>query len=298
MEKQGVITELQRKNCLVDTETGIIVAVLKGALARKGRVYVGDRVQVLPDRTDSSRGTLHRVLPRHSVIHRPAIANINLMLAVATFREPPLDLLTLDKCLFNAEAHGLESVIIFNKTDLLSGQETEELEKTARIYISAGYSCVFCSAHTGMGIGEIADFCTDRTAALSGLSGVGKSRIMSRLFPEQDFVTGELSGRAERGTHTTTITSLLKLSENTYIADTPGFSLMDLPDVSETMASAFFKEMAPLVGQCKFNNCMHIKEPGCIVKDKVAQGAIAEHRYEHYLACIDELRHRQARRFQ
>lgn len=297
MEIDGHIIELQRKNCIVDTPQGTILAVLKGALARKGRVYVGDRVQLILDTETPGKGTISRVLPRTSVIHRPAIANIDLIVAVATLRHPQLDLETLDKCLFNAEVNGVRALIVFNKIDILDRSQTIELQEVASKYEGIGYRCLFSSAHTGEGIETIARECTGMTSALSGLSGVGKSKIMTRLFPEKDFVTGEISLRAERGTHTTTSTSLLKLSPETYIADTPGFSLVELPRIPHPMTGIYFKEMAPLVGKCRFNNCLHLSEPGCAVKEQVEQGHIAEHRYRHYSAFLADLRRHEERRF-
>ncbi len=226
-----------------------------------------------------------------SFIHRPALANLKQILFITTFKSPFLDLEALDRMLFTAEVYNIKATIVFNKTDLLDTEEHIALEKIIPIYNNCGYETLKTSARTGMGIDLLELKCASyEICAFSGLSGVGKSTLLSKLFPEKSFRIGEVSGANGRGTHTTTNNVLHPHLNGSYIADTPGISFVDIPTIPEENVISCFPEIKDCIGQCRFNNCIHDGEPGCFVQERVNEGDIAISRWEHYLKIFNEMK--------
>ena len=174
-------------------------------------------------------------------------------------------------------------LMVFNKSDLLTGAEKIAQAQIAGLYENIGYACLQASALTGENIEGIIMYCKNTLSIFAGQSGTGKSAILSRVFPDHTFRISELSKNIQRGVHTTTGITLLKLSESSYIADTPGFSLMELPQIPEEEVVSFFPDIGLKQGSCKFSNCIHENEPGCFIKEMVGKGEIPQSRYLNYL---------------
>ncbi len=291
MVLNGRVIEEQKNYFIVDTPTaGQITATTGGALKASGsKVYTGDIVDVKVIEKSPPKGIITSVNERSSLIKRPAVANCSHILCTFTYKEPQLNLEFLDRLLFNTHAHNLQPVIVFNKTDLLSAKEKDAMYRIIDVYSSAGYEVFTASAVNREGVGDIVDFCKGRITAFAGPSGVGKSALLSVIFPDTDFRIGRLSSRTQRGTHTTTNVRLLKLSSGGYIADTPGLSFIDPVAIPEEDVVLYFPELTACIGSCRYNDCIHVKEPGCSVPEKKEKGEIAPWRHDNYLKLYKEM---------
>ncbi|NLE02905.1 MAG: ribosome small subunit-dependent GTPase A, partial [Fibrobacter sp.] len=170
------------------------------------------------------------------------------------------------------------------------GSDFEKLDSICTLYNQIGYQTIKSSATEGTGIKQITELCKDQISAFAGLSGVGKSSILSKIFPDKQLRIGKVSGTTGRGTHTTTYTSLHRLSDGGYIVDTPGLSFVEIPRVPEEDVISYFPELLKNVGLCRFNNCIHNGEPGCIISEMVLQKQIADTRHYHYLKIYQEMK--------
>jgi len=296
MELNGRVIEEQKNYFLVDTPNGVIRCVIKGSLKKvRTRVCVGDLVLVTvtnSDKTDTdhAEGIIAKVESRTSFIKRPAIANLTRILLIATWKSPPLDFEALDRMLFSAEVFGIEPVIVFNKIDLLSADELLLQKEIMTIYERCGYTTLATSAQTGDNIDKLLDCCKDGISAFTGLSGVGKSTLLSKIFPDTEFRIGDVSGTYGRGTHTTTNNVLHPFTPGSYLADTPGLSFVDIPTVPEESVASCFPEIAACTGLCRFNNCTHDGAPGCAVQEKIDNNEISESRRSQYLKIYNEMK--------
>jgi ribosome biogenesis GTPase len=289
----GRVIEEQKNYFVVDTPDGTVMATTAGVLKKvRSRVCAGDIVQVtVIDTSPPARGVITAIHPRTHHLRRPALANCSHLLCVCTFREPSLNLEALDRLLFCAHAFEMTPCIVFNKSDLV-GSDDRDVASVVDQYAGAGYQVFVTSASRGEGIGALIDFCSDRLCACAGLSGVGKSSLLSAMFPGRAFRIGAVSGTDGRGTHTTTSVTLHALPNGGYIADTPGLALVDLPQMHEDNVILHFPEIARCIGQCRFNNCTHDNEPGCSVCEKIECGEISPWRREHYLKIRAEMAQR------
>lgn len=293
----GRVMEEQKNYFVIDTSPGRLIATTSGSLKKwRTRVCSGDMVDVTIIDAEKNRALITSIHKRTSCLRRPSLANCSHLLCVCTLSEPPLNLEALDRLLFSSSAHGLEPLIVFNKVDLVCAEEQKRrLCEVMDAYGRAGYRLFRTSAHTAEGVGEIVQFCTGRICAFAGLSGVGKSTLLSSIFPEIEMRIGALSFKDTRGTHTTTNVTLLPLPGGGYIADTPGLAMIDIPDLAPQDVAAHFPEIAACTGRCRFNDCVHDNEPDCFVTAEVASGAIAPWRHAHYLAIYREMEKRQQR---
>jgi ribosome biogenesis GTPase len=287
----GTVVEEQKNYYIVSTERDNVRCTLKGTLLKKRnqRICTGDSVRVRMINDDTAEGVICEISERKNFLPRPPLANLSQVIFVNCFKHPSLDTEAIDRFLFSSASYGIDAIIVFNKMDLLDNEEIEELEETERRYKNIGYKTLRTSVPQRQGVGELVDLCANRTSAFTGLSGVGKSSLLSLIFPEMEFKTSEVSGARGRGTHTTTHTKLLPLGPNTFIADTPGFAFVDVPTVDEETVTAHFPEIEAVTGQCRFNNCIHDAEPGCRVIEMVDDGEIAQWRHEHYLKIYYEM---------
>jgi ribosome biogenesis GTPase len=291
MNFTGRLIEEQKNYFVVNTEAGRVRAVLKGTLKKERlRALVGDIVDLELTNNDTLEGIITNIHKRISSLERPPISNITQIAFITAFNQPPIDLEALDRYLFSAEANELHSIIVFNKIDLLDSKDFSELQQLASVYTKAGYKAFFTSANSGEGLDKLIECCRNELTAFAGLSGVGKSSLLQKIFPEREFRIGNLSGATGRGSHTTTNAALLMLDKDSFIADTPGHSFVNIPAIPEDSASACFPEIAKQTGNCRFNNCLHDNEPGCAVQSLVNEGEIAEFRKEHYLKIYKELK--------
>ncbi|MBN2035357.1 MAG: ribosome small subunit-dependent GTPase A [Chitinispirillaceae bacterium] len=293
MLRQGLIIEEQKNYYLVASGSVIVRATRKGTLKKeKKRICTGDRVDVEVTNSDADEGVIVKVHERSTYLNRPPLANIEQVLLVCTFKEPPLDLEATDRFLLCAGAYNLKTVMVFNKSDLITDNNRSSFQNIIAAYQKIGYEVRITSAKEHKGIDELAALCTDTISAFAGLSGVGKSALLAAIFPEKNIVVGEVSGTTGRGTHTTTTVSLLPLPCGGYVADTPGLSYVDLPLIPEEDVVTYFPELERLIGACRFNNCIHEKEPGCKVRQLVDSGEVKQWRVEHYLKIYKEMRER------
>lgn len=297
MPLSGRIVSQQKNVYLVDTDRGTVEAALRGTLKRKrSKPCVGDVVAVEIIEDEPLRGIINSVEPRRLLLRRPVIANVDHVLFLVSLLEPRVETETIDRFLVTAEDLELEATLVINKVDLLDDTGREELDVLTERYGRIGYRVLQVSAEEATGVDAVLDACRGKVSTMAGLSGVGKSTLLNLMLPDIDLRTAEVSARTSRGVHTTTSTILLCPEPGTYIADTPGFAVIDLPDIDPRDAMLCFPELRELVGACRFNNCLHRDEPGCAVKDAVEEGTIDEGRYRTYLRFYDELdRHDTAR---
>lgn len=263
----------------------IVTCKARGRLRKEGTTpLVGDQALV-------ENAMVQEILPRRNWFVRPAVANLDLLVLLASEVIPVTEPFLVDRITAIAGSQGVEVVIVVNKTDL-SGEG-----ELARIYRRAGYQVVCTSAVTGQGIEELRALIAGKVVALSGNSGVGKSSILNRLAPSLCLPIGEVSDKLGRGRHTTRHIQLFSLPDGTYVADTPGFSSFDTEQMEVILKENLqyaFPDFAPFLGKCQFHDCAHLREPGCAVTEALARGEIEPSRYESYRRLYEIARERKA----
>ena len=260
---------------------------------RKQRIspLVGDFVEFQPADSEDGEGIIEEILPRKSELLRPPVANVDVIFVTVAASSPEPDLLLVDRLLVRAHRAGIEAKIIVNKTDLNGGMAKE----IARQYGSAGYE-VFCvSAKQGMGLDALRAAVQGKTIAFAGQSAVGKSSLLNALCPGLSLETGSVS-RIERGRHTTRKAQLIPM-QGGYLADTPGFSLLELDTMEPELLAECYPEFAPCEGKCRFLGCQHLNEPDCAVKAAAQQGRISRERLERYAVLHQELKEKWGKRY-
>lgn len=257
----------------------------------------GDMVTVIPDDTENANeGVIDAVDERRNSLIRPALANLTHLFEVLPAARPAPDLITADKLICTAEDKGIEPVIIITKTDI----DPESAERIAKIYKTGGFT-VFCVSADGSMDAPLFEYikkaAADRmVAAFAGASGAGKSTLMTRLFPALSLKTGDISRKIQRGRHTTRHAELYPVEldgTRCYIADTPGFSMIDYANYNFVEADQLpytFREFADLMGQCRYTKCTHTKEEGCAVLAELKNGGIAKERHDSYIAILEEIK--------
>ena len=244
---------------------------------------VGDRVRFTP--LEDGSGALDEILPRKNEFYRPAVANIDLLVVVASQAIPVTDPFLIDRVAAIARSRGCETLVCINKCDLEPGEDL------ARIYERAGFPTVRVSARTGEGLDALRRLLAGKVCAFTGNSGVGKSSLLNALEAEFDLPTGEVSEKLGRGRHTTRHVELFRLSCGALAADTPGFSSFDVDKVELTRKEELqyaFREFAPCLGQCRFPDCAHVKEKGCAVLAAVGAGEISRSRHRSYVRLYEQ----------
>lgn len=244
---------------------------------------VGDRVKFT--RLEDGAGMVDEILPRKSEFQRPAVANIDQMVIIASGATPVTDPFLIDRMTSLAEGRGCECVICLNKCDL------ERADGLFQIYTAAGLPTVRVSAATGEGVDELATLIAGKVSAFTGNSGVGKSSILNALEPGFSLSVGQVSEKLGRGRHTTRHVELYRLKNGAVVADTPGFSSFDL-DWTETgskeLLAGTFREFRPYLEQCRFVGCAHVKEKGCAVLEALEQGKISSSRHSSYVRLYEQ----------
>ena len=268
----------------VQTPSGIITCRGRGRLRRGADIpLTGDMVQIT---VEKGRGMVEKILPRKNHFIRPAVANVDILVVFAANVNPVTKPFLIDRVAAIAGDQEVPVCICVNKCDLDPAQDL------ARIYRNAGFSVIQTSAETGDGVEELRALLHGKLAAFTGNSGVGKSSILNRLCPDLQLATGEVSDKLGRGRHTTRHVELYCLEEDTYVADTPGFSTFDavrMEKLTKENLQQYFPEIDRFFAQCRFSDCKHIKEPGCVVREAVEQGEIAKSRYESYCMLYEEV---------
>ncbi len=235
------------------------------------------------------RNYINRQSPANKYQHHIIAANIDQTLLICTLREPRTSSGFIDRFLVTAEAFHVPAVLIFNKSDLHREKEHHVFEQWKNIYESIGYRVVLISAEKNENMELVRDILKGKTSLISGHSGVGKSSIINSILPSFDLKTQEVSGWSGKGMHTTTFAEMFDLPFGGRIIDTPGIREFGLVDISRQELSHYFPEMRELIVDCQFNNCLHTNEPGCAVKEAVADGRISEERYISYFNILESI---------
>ena len=265
----------------VDTPEGLIECKARGKFRKTvGKPIVGDRVQleVQPDGT----GYLMSIAPRRNSLIRPAVANLDLVVAVASAAPPVTDPFLIDKVTAIAVHKEITPLVVINKTDADAGDELYET------YRKSGIEVLRVSARTGEGIDALRERICGKVSAFAGNSGVGKSTLVGALEPGLALRTGSISESHRKGRHTTTFSAMYPLTGGGFLIDTPGIKGFGLIDIDDHELWHYFPEMMRIGAGCRFYNCTHTHEPGCAVREAVERGEVARSRYESYLKIRDE----------
>lgn len=270
--------------------SGIYECKAKGAFRNKNiKPLVGDDVEIeILDETNK-KGNIIDVFNRKNELIRPAVSNISQALVVFAIADPMPNLNLLDRFLVMMEKNDIDTIICFNKVDLV---DEEQIVKLKNIYVNAGYHVMFTSTKTGQGVHEVVRIIEGNTTALAGPSGVGKSSILNALMPDANSKTGDISEKIKRGKHTTRHTEIFNVSGDTYIMDTPGFSSLYVTDFEKEDLQYYFREFEPHIEKCRFIGCAHVNEPDCGIKEAISNNIISKERYENYLLLYEELKNK------
>lgn len=267
----------------VQTEEGMVTCRARGSLRRTGETpLTGDLVEIS---VEKGKGMVEKILPRRNQFVRPAVANVDALVVFAANVNPITEPFLIDRVAAIAGDQGVEVILCVNKCDL------DPAVDLVRIYRHAGFQVISASAETGAGVEELRDLIRGKLVAFTGNSGVGKSSILNRLCPELNLPVGEVSEKLGRGRHTTRHVELYHLGENTYVADTPGFSSFDTDQMDVMLKENLqyaFPDFGRYIGSCQFHDCSHRKEPGCAVTAALAAGEIEASRYDSYLKLYEK----------
>jgi ribosome biogenesis GTPase len=239
------------------------------------------------------RNYITRQSPSHKRQHHIVASNLDQSLLFATLKNPRTSQGFIDRYLVTCEAYHIPATVVFNKIDLYQKKEMAMLGHVEEILTTAGYSVKRMSVATGEGIDDVKAFLTGRTTLLSGHSGVGKSSFINMVIPQRQLKTQEVSGWSGKGLHTTTFAEMFDLPDGGRIIDTPGMREFGIVDISKQELSHYYPEMRALISDCQFNNCLHVNEPGCMVKEAVMDGRISEDRYVSYVGILDTIEERE-----
>ncbi len=285
MEQVGRVMGVLGGFYTVKTPDGTVECRGRGALRRQGASpLAGDFVRVSVQ--DDGTGAIEELLPRKNALYRPPAANVDCLVLVVSMADPAPNLPILDAMIAIAEDQEIEPIIVFNKSDL------EDAAALYALYEKAGFSVFAVSAKTGEGVAELEEAFKGKLCVFSGNSGVGKSSLLNRLDSRLLLSTGEISHKLGRGRHTTRATVLYEREDGGFFADTPGFSSLELPkltDVNPENLPFCFREFVPYLGRCKFSTCHHENEKGCAICEAVKAGKIAPSRHQSYCAMLKEL---------
>lgn len=280
----------------------VVLCRLRGKIRLDGLrttnpVAVGDLVNYEKER-DKETCVIDRILPRTNVIVRKSVnlskeshiiaSNVDQAILVATIAQPRTSTGFIDRFTVTAEAYHIPVIIVFNKCDIYDNEQNAMAEQLMQVYNSIGYESFVISAKTGQNCDRLKAVMKDKMSMFSGHSGVGKSALINRLDPNLNIRVGEISGVHEKGKHTTTFAQMYELGFGGYIIDTPGIKEFALFDMEKETLAQRFPEMRALMHECHFNNCTHLHEPHCAIKNAVGQGLIADWRYENYCNMMDD----------
>ncbi len=289
---------------IVQTDSGVFSARLKGKfkqdeLKLTNPIAVGDWVEMEKE-TNQETTVISEILPRDNYVIRKSTrkqhfshiiaSNIDQAMLVITMKNPRTSLGFIDRFLVSTESFRIPALLVVNKMDLLSGESAEEwLQDIHEIYEPLGYPVVEVSALHSENLTDLfRPILSGKTTLISGHSGVGKSTLLNALIPQAGQSTKEISSFSAKGVHTTTFAELFPLAYEGSLIDTPGIKEFGILDVEDVELSHYFPEMRNFLGKCKYNNCQHVNEPGCVVLQKMEEGYIHPYRYESYLNILNE----------
>ena len=282
----------------VKTDDGRTVeSKIKGNFRLKGirstnPVAVGDRVEIAVNQEgtafitsiDERRNYIVRKSQNLSKQSHILAANVDQAVLVVTVNYPQTSTIFIDRFLASAEAYRVPVVLVFNKTDRLSPDERHYQQAVCQLYDTIGYTCYEISAATGQGVDQLMPLLKDKITLFSGNSGVGKSTLINQILPHANLKTAEISDAHNTGMHTTTFSEMLALPEGGYLIDTPGIKGFGTFDIEPEELTSYFRDIFHFARDCKFSNCTHTHEPGCAVRQALADHYIAESRYQSYLS--------------
>ena len=262
-------------------------------------VAVGDEVEFeIEEGGDETLGVITKISKRRNYIIRKSVnlskqthiiaANIDQAFLMITLNNPKTYTIFIDRFLATAEAYDIPAILLFNKIDTYTVDELAEVKYLAELYRKIGYTCIGLSAITGKNVDQIKELMLRKTSMFSGHSGVGKSTLINKLEPTLDIKTAEISEQHLQGQHTTTFAEMFDLSFNARIIDTPGIKGFGIVDMKKEEIGDYFPEFFALKGDCKFNNCLHLDEPQCAIKEALENDEVAWSRYKSYVQMITE----------
>ena len=285
IEKQGIVMQQNGGFYYVEAADAVYTCRARGILRKQGLTPVaGDRVNISVQ--EDGTGVLESILERRNCLVRPPVANIDLLVLVASICQPRTNTLVLDKMIAIAEKQGITPIIVINKSDLGDPAELEN------IYHAVGLECFTVSAKDPASLIPLRQRLAGQISVFAGNSGVGKSSILNGIDPSLQLSTGEISQKLGRGRHTTRTATLYHLADG-YLVDTPGFSSLDMEMVEPIYKEDLpycFREFEPYEGTCRFSGCAHYKEPGCGVRQAVEAGEIPASRYESYVTMYEAVK--------
>jgi ribosome biogenesis GTPase / thiamine phosphate phosphatase len=285
-----------------DAAGNIWNARLKGVLKIDGitstnPIAVGDEVEIEEENElersvtinaiSNRKNYIARTSPQKRTAHHIIAANLDQALLFATIKEPRTSQGFIDRFLVTAEAYHIPAIIVFNKSDLYKKKELEKFEEWKKMFEQIGYKIQLMSVENNTGVNEVKEILQNKTTLVSGHSGVGKSSFINAVFPGIMLRTQDVSGWSGKGLHTTTFAEMFDLPQGGSIIDTPGIRELGLVDITQQELSHYFPEMRALIQQCQFNNCLHLNEPGCAIKNAVNKGSIHTDRYVSYLVLLE-----------
>ena len=287
----------------VRAESGKVYrARLKGKFKLNGPktsnpITVGDKVLFSMEDEANQTVLIEEISPRQNYIIRKSVhktshgqllaANVDQAIFIFTYKFPKTSLGFLDRFLVTAEAFRIPVTIVFNKMDLLNEEEKDQIFEWAGLYQELGYGVLFTSIPLNQGISEFKEMFEGKVSLMAGHSGVGKSSLLNIVAPTLHIKTKEISDFAQKGVHTTTYSTMWELGPNTYLIDSPGINELGVMEIEKEELAHYFPEMLALLGQCKFNNCLHLHEPHCVVQQAVKDGEIASSRYLSYFSIFE-----------
>lgn len=284
MKLRGRVINIVSNIFYVEVEDVIYECTSRGIFKTKDlKPVVGDNVLIY---LENGVGNILEVVDRQKYIKRPKMANLTQLILVVSSKNPVPDLLMLDKQLAFAEFLNIKPVILINKMDL----DAEKANEIEDIYSNIGYKVIKTNAKENINIDDLKEILRDNISGFSGNSGVGKSTLINSIFKNIESVEGEISKRNSKGKNTTTSVKLYKLEENTYIADTPGFSNFDIYEISYKELYKYFIEFNEYVEDCQYLDCTHIKEEICGIKEALLNKKISESRYNNFKKIYEELK--------
>lgn len=290
MSKGLIISNISNMYEVEDIENGNIIKCIPRGKFKKDEItpVVGDKIEF--EYQEDEAGVINQICERINYIKRPKMSNLTQLIFVISMKMPKPDLLLLDKQLAFAEFNKIKPVICLNKIDL---ENEKIINEISEIYTKIGYKVIKTNAKTGEGVTEICKCLENNVTAFSGNSGVGKSTLINNIFKDILTQEGEVSNKNKRGKNTTTAIKLYKIDDNSYIADTPGFSTFDIYEIPSEDLAHYFIDLAKYIKDCKFVGCTHIKEDECGIKNALENKKINSQRYETYCKLYTELKEKE-----
>ncbi len=284
---QGIIIKGIGGFYYIRTDNGIYECRARGKFKNQNLTpLVGDKVMMSVVDSDEMKGVVEEILPRSTELIRPSVSNVDQAIIVFSIKNPMPNMMLLDKMIVLAENSGLQIIICFNKSDLDTQFDYDLISEN---YRAAGYTTLKTCALTGEGVETLNEMLAGRISVFSGPSGVGKSSLLNAVESDFTLKTGVISEKIKRGKHTTRHSELLELQNGGWVVDTPGFTSLSTAEIEPEELNGLFPDFKAFADQCRFDNCLHLNEPGCGVKEAVDKNVLAKQRYDSYVYLYNEI---------